>query len=246
MDNKPTEPISTNQTVTPTVPVEPIETAAIESVVEPTVEPVAPTETTPTVEVAAEPVTLEIEHADAQPTVQPVVEPATESAPQPVDAVQPVAVQPPVAAEQPVVQVQYVINERSLEGIGGWLVFYLATIALNSLLFLAVFFGAITEIAYGSSLPLVVSTVLAPVITVTGIASIVFITLRKKLGKTLAVASIAATGLLYASSPITNAIQDKTNITPIAISAILTMIISSGLYSLYFFVSKRVAKTLVK
>ncbi len=238
MDNQTNQPNTTDQPVTPVVP-ETVEQTPVATVSDSAVEPTAP---------AAEPATLEINHSDTQPVVEPVVAqpvaetvitPVVETTPQPAVAPQPVAPQQPV-------QVQYVINERSLEGLGGWLAYYLAALSIGGLFFIAVFFQALTDLSTQSTLPLTTNLIFAPIVAATSIAGVVYIAMQKKLGKLMAITSIIATGIYSAALIIANAVQDKQIITPIMIGTILIMLIGYGLYSLYFFVSKRVAKTLVK
>jgi hypothetical protein len=120
-------------------------------------------------------------------------QPSAQKDPAPsVPAEQPVApvqqMQQPIQQPmQPGVSVQYVVQEKSLVGVGGWLIFWLIVLgsyALYGVFFTFVFIAALVG---GSSDPnLIVATIFAPLIAASFITTIVFITMQKKLGKIMA------------------------------------------------------------
>ena len=200
-------------------------------------------------------------------------QPSAQKDPAPsVPAEQPVApvqqMQQPIQQPmQPGVSVQYVVQEKSLVGVGGWLIFWLIVLgsyALYGVFFTFVFIAALVG---GSSDPnLIVATIFAPLIAASFITTIVFITMQKKLGKIMAWVSFGTVALFatvmcivamvreycsssysyysYSYTP-TCSHMDASGIV-MMIGLIITAWIGAGLASLYFLKSKRVALTLAK
>lgn len=155
----------------------------------------------------------------------------------------PAPVAPPVQqwAEQPPsqAQVQYVVAKQSLDGLGGWLMFWLIVFALSGLAYIGTFFSNLGE---GSSDVLL--TVFSLILSVGFLASVVFIALRKKLGKLVSMATIGAMTLYTIISGIITSVNDSANLGS-AVGGIVASAVFGGLLILYFVASKRVKATLV-
>ncbi|HMQ09126.1 MAG TPA: hypothetical protein PKC31_01825 [Candidatus Nanoperiomorbaceae bacterium] len=176
---------------------------------------------------------------------------------------QPVMVQP----GQPGVQVQYVVQEKSLVGVGGWLIFWLIVLGIYALYGVIFTFIWISALVSGSSdANLIVATIFTPLIAASFIATIVLITLQKKLGKLLAWVSFGTVALFvtvmgivamvreyctssysyYSYSYSSSCSHMEASGIVMVIGLIITAWVGAGLVSLYFLKSKRVALTLTK
>lgn len=100
-------------------------------------------------------------------------------------------------------------SSSHLNGIAGWLAFFMVVLIVGALLFLGVFFNTLTKVNKPQFLPsdllfpfadnvlpisddessYMVSAVMAPVVATLAIAAVVAISQRKKLGKQLAIAT---------------------------------------------------------
>lgn len=177
---------------------------------------------------------------------------------QPTAPMQPVAMQPSM---QPMQQqnVQYVVMQKSLEGIGGWLIFWLILFSLFAIGSVTMFFSALVSEDI-STAEKVVTLLFTPLLAIGFTASVVYIAMQKKLAKLITLISLgvcalygitnlivayvspAPAGSYYASSQ-----SSSYQLTvPGLISAILVNLLIFGLISLYFILSKRVKATLVK
>lgn len=137
-------------------------------------------------------------------------------------------------------QVQYIVNQKDLNGLGGWLMFYLILFVLFGLAYITAFFSAISAMTTPT---MVVTAIFSPLIAVGSIASVVLIAMRKKLAVLVGAATFGVSGLYAAVNVIVSAKSE----TPIAVTVggTLTSLVIFGLFALYFFVSKRVKQTLV-
>jgi hypothetical protein len=140
--------------------------------------------------------------------------------------------------------VQYVVQEQSLNGLGGWLAFWMTVFTLSGLGFIISFFSTIE---LGIEEPsAVLLMVFAPILAVAYILSTVLIALRKKIAKWASVGSLGLSALYSIISIIVAASEfGDTPVTGI-VAGILTTLVLTGLMALYFIVSKRVAQTLVR
>lgn len=166
---------------------------------------------------------------------------------------QPVATEPVVTPVAPPVQqwqnqapenvkVQYVVEHRSVEGLGGWLMFWLIVFAIAGLSYTASFF---TQLGLGANDAVgVVYIILSPLMAVAYLASVVFIAMRKKLGKTLAISAIGLSALYSLISAVIDMANNNGNLGA-TVGGLMTVLIASGLMALYFVVSKRVKATLI-
>ena len=123
--------------------------------------------------------------------------------------------------------VQYVVMAESLKGV------------VNT----AVFFQAIINLSQPEN---VISLIFSPILVVLAICAVVFITMQKRLGKWLAVATIATAGLGNVANAVVIYASGRSGVdVPAFITGIVTMLIVEGLVILYFFASRRVKETLV-
>lgn len=189
---------------------------------------------------------MDQQHNQHQPVMQPPVPP------------QQAPMQP---AMQPMQQqnVQYVVMQRSLEGIGGWLIFWLILFSLFAIGSISMFFGAMVS-SEMSTPAKVVTLIFSPLLAIGSTASVVYIAMQKKLAVLITLISLG----IYAIYGVTNLIvgfvspnitssyysdPDSTTLqltVPGLIAAILVNLLIFGLISLYFILSKRVKATLVK
>ena len=163
-------------------------------------------------------------------------------------------------------------SSSHLNGIAGWLAFFMVVLIVGALLFLGAFFNTLIKIneqrflpsdlpfpfaesvlpIRDSRLPYMVSAIMAPVVAVLAIAAVVAISQRKKLGKQLAIAAyisyfvhqVLCVYLLFSES------YDARRPTPVITISIVGFVIIiatiAGLLCLYFFTSRRVKETLVE
>jgi hypothetical protein len=152
------------------------------------------------------------------------------------------------APEQPtpqvVQQVQYVKMEQSLKGLGGMLVFWMVVFALSGIGSITSFFALMTSTG---SVGAIAGLIFSPLIAAASIASVVLIALTKKIA---IVTSVALFGLSALYSTIVALVNfanygDSSGV-PVLIGSLLTLWVVAGLFSLYFFLSKRVKETLIK
>ena len=163
-------------------------------------------------------------------------------------------------------------SSSHLNGIAGWLAFFMFVLIIGALLFLGVFFNTLIKInkpqflpsdlpfpfaesvlpIRDSRLPYMVSAIMAPVVAVLAIAAVVAISQRKRLGKQLAIAAyisyfvhqVLCVYLLFSES------YDARRPTPVITISIVSFVIIiatiAGLLCLYFFTSRRVKETLTE
>ena len=162
-------------------------------------------------------------------------------------------------------------SSSHLNGIAGWLAFFMVVLIIGALLFLGVFFNTLTKVNKPQFLPsdllfpfadnvlpisddassYMVSAVMAPVVAALAIAAVVAISQRKKLGKYLAITtyiSYFVHQVLYVVFSVTG---KSYYVKPIAItisivSFVIIIATIAGLLCLYFFTSRRVKETLVE
>ena len=170
------------------------------------------------------------------PKTQPVV---TEQPAAPVEQpVQQWQNQPPVNT-----QVQYVVQHQSVEGLGGWLMFWMVVFAITGVSYTASFFSTLGT-GVGDAIGYVY-LFFAPLMAIAYLASVVFIAMHKKLGRTLAISAIGLTALYAVISSIIDMVNNKNDNLGVAVGGLMTILIVSGLMALYFVVSKRVKATLI-
>lgn len=123
-------------------------------------------------------------------------------APVPAPAPQPVYTQQPGQFPQQQAPVQYVVQQRSLEGIGGWLIFWLIIFGLNALSAITLIIIGIVILVSGSASVSGVATAIAIEYIVFGLLfaaastmTVVYIAMRKKLGVLMAYISLGVSAL---------------------------------------------------
>ena len=167
----------------------------------------------------------------------------TPKAPAPAET--PVAAPPPTQAwtQTPpeAAKVQYVVAQKSLDGIGGWLIFWLFVFASAGIVAIIGFFTLLGKNT-GTSAE-VQSLIFSPILAIGYLASVVLIALRKRLGIWT---SIGTVGVATLSSIISVIIAgDNSSNVSTLIGIIIAQLVFGGLMALYFFSSKRVKATLV-
>lgn len=96
--------------------------------------------------------------------------------------------------------VQYVVQQQSLEGIGGWLIFWLIVFGLNALtalwMFILGLIGLVEANAEGLGLALLIEMMIFSILMAAASTSmVVFTAMRKKLGVLLAYVSLGVSAL---------------------------------------------------
>lgn len=163
-------------------------------------------------------------------------------------------VQPGEVNGAPQGQVQYVMMEKSLKGVGGWLIFWIIVFALAAIGYIAIFFESMTSLSAASS---IVSLIFSPLLAAGYTASVVLISMQKRLAKLITYITLGVSAI-YA---IVNSIVDyatggssdgyyssygsSENSVPMLIAGILIAILMYFLVALYFMISRRAKETLV-
>lgn len=150
---------------------------------------------------------------------------------QPPQMVQAVAPDTNSFQQQP--KIQYVVAQKSLEGIGGWLAFFLVIFALNSIGFFMSIFNGQEGIHIFTD----------PILALAFLACVVLIALRKKVALWAIYGTIVLAFIVNAITQMTNPLNTET--ATIA-GTIIGMLIGYGLIGLYFFSSKRIKATLTQ
>ena len=158
-------------------------------------------------------------------------------------------------------------SSSHLNGIAGWLAFFMVVLIVGALLFLGVFFNTLIKVNKPRFLPsdllfpfadnvlpisddessYMVSAVMAPVVAALAIAAVVAISQRKRLGGQLAIATLVASFLHTILMAVTNALIDglETFVVMGFIYIAIMQAIAAFLCCLYFRISRRVKETLV-
>ena len=168
---------------------------------------------------------------------QPQMQPQTASQPMPGQYAQP---------QQPM---QYVMMQQSLKGVGGWLMFFIIWFGIVALSDIALFFVAMMNLSLPSD---VVSMIFTPILAGGYIASLVLLSMEKRIAKILswitigvsAVYSIVNMIVLFAAGGVDSTGERVTVFT--LLSFITLSVAVHSLMALYFVLSKRVKETLVK
>ena len=192
--------------------------------------------------------------------------PQTERAPEQVTYAQPIP--QAVAPAQPASQ--YVVSEKSLQGLGGWLVFWVIVLGFYSvygILFTFVWFASLAE-SSSADPNLIVAAIFTPIIAACFLTSLILISMQKKLGKLLALISFGVVGLFatvscivamarqYCNTSYTYSYYNSASQTTcngasasaviMLVGVIISVWVGVGLISLYFLKSRRVQQTLIK
>ena len=156
-------------------------------------------------------------------------------------------------------------SSSHLNGIAGWLAFFMVVLIVGALLFLGVFFNTLTKVNKPRFLPsdllfpfadnvlpisddessYMVSAVMAPIVAALAIAAVVAISRRKKLGGRLAIATLVASFLHTILMTVTYTLIDGLETSVVIIYIAIMQAIAAFLCCLYFRISRRVKETLV-
>lgn len=149
----------------------------------------------------------------------------------------------PVPVAAPVQQIQYIVTEKSLKGIGGWLIFWMILFALAGIGYISIFFNTL-----GSSSGSAITTLLfAPILAIGFVTSVVLIAMAKKLGRVFSIVTLGVSALYSVVNILVAASNTYFKTEPgTIIGGILISLVVFGLTILYFVASKRVQQTLVK
>ena len=150
---------------------------------------------------------------------------------------------------QPQQPMQYVMMQQSLKGVGGWLMFFIIWFGIVALGQIAMFFVSMMNLSLPSN---VVAMIFTPILAGGYIASLVLLSMEKRIAKILswitigvsAVYSIVNMIVLFAAGGV-----DSTGarVTVFALLSFITLSVAvHSLMALYFVLSKRVKETLVK
>ena len=158
-------------------------------------------------------------------------------------------------------------SSSHLNGIAGWLAFFMVVLIIGALLFLGVFFNTLIKINKPQFLPsdllfpfadnvlpisddessYMVSAVMAPVVATLAIAAVVAISQRKRLGGQLAIATLVASFLHTILMTVTYTLIDGLGTDVVIFIYIAIMqAIAAFLCCLYFRISRRVKETLTE
>ena len=162
-------------------------------------------------------------------------------------------------------------SSSHLNGIAGWLAFFMVVLIVGALLFLGVFFNTLTKINKPQFLPsdllfpfadnvlpisddassYIVSAIMAPVVAALAIAAVVAISQRKSLGKQIAIAAYISYFVHQVLYVVFSVVSKSYYVKPIAItisivSFVIIIATIAGLLCLYFLTSRRVKETLVE
>lgn len=139
--------------------------------------------------------------------------------------------------------VQYVVQSESLRGVKGWLMVFTIGFALLGLSYLGVFFNSLSVDATGES---ILNVIFTPILVIALLTTVVFIALQKKVGKWLAIGSLGLGAFYTILGNIISFVSNHNNSSAVnLVSGIVLPLVGYGLYSLYFFASRRVKETLV-
>lgn len=166
------------------------------------------------------------------------------------------ATEQPVHTPQPV---QYVMMEKSLKGVGGWLIFWIVIFALVAIGYIWAFFASMLSLSSAVS---ILALIFAPILAAGCIASVVLISLQKRLGRLITLVTLGVSALYMTINSIVSYIvvndyvrssydsygsyTSPSKSIPILIAGILVSLLIHGLVALYFILSRRVKETLVK
>ncbi len=154
---------------------------------------------------------------------------------------QPQVVQPPQLAQAPAPdtnsfqeqpKVQYVVMQKSLEGLGGWLAVFMGLFALMGIGYISMTFDT----------PASIKTFTSPVMAIALIACVVLIALRKKIALWVIYGTLLVSFLVGVINLVTEGDKEPAKL----VGSILVGLVFYSLFGLYFFVSKRVKATLTK
>lgn len=147
----------------------------------------------------------------------------------------------PQVAPQQNQQVQYVVTQQSLRGVGGWLLFFVILFGIFTLGYLGLFGSALDGDSDGGKR--ILDLVLTPFMAIGFLACVVLISMQKKVAVLAVWVTLGLSALYNSISSIIGADNDKIGGT---IIGIVINIVLYALLGLYFYQSRRAKETLIK
>jgi hypothetical protein len=141
--------------------------------------------------------------------------------------------------------VQYVVMQQSLQGVSGWLAFFVVVFCLQALGYISTFFLAISVLSNGGGAENVVSVIFSLPIAALAIATVVLISMQKKIGKLIAFCTLGVGALLNVITQVVMLAASGGDVA-IGMGQIIGSVVGFGLVAVYFVASKRVKATLIK
>lgn len=137
---------------------------------------------------------------------------------------------------------QYVITQKSLSGIGGWLLFFMVIFALIGVGGISLFFTGLD--AGVKSATDTVTILFSPLIAIAYLGATVLLAMRKKLAVFFVYAALAVMATYTILLQLMDS-EDKSGV-GVKVGTILVTLVMYGLLALYFRQSRRIKETLVK
>lgn len=155
----------------------------------------------------------------------------------------PAAPADPQVAPAPNQKVQYVITQQSLNGIGGWLLFFMVVFGVVGIAEIGIFFSGLES---GVNTPSdTLAVIFAPILAVGYLASLVLMAMRKKIALLFVYGAIGASALYSTLAQLLTNDNGENSVT-MKVSGIIVGLVMYGLWALYFRQSRRVKETLLK
>lgn len=159
-------------------------------------------------------------------------------------------------------QVQYVMMEQSLKGIGGWLIFWMVIFSIGAIGYISIFFASMLVLSDASA---IVALIFSPLLAAGYITSVVMMAMQKRLAKLITWITLGVSAVFTTINSIVSYVTGSNTTTstyssysssdvylrefeqsiPMLIATIMTSLLVHGLVALYFILSKRVKETLV-
>lgn len=135
-------------------------------------------------------------------------------------------------------------SSSHLNGIAGWLAFFMFVVTIGALVSATMFFTSLLDISQPYA---IISIIMAPIVVTLAIATAVMVSRRKKLGGRLAIAALVASFLHTILMTVTDTLIDglETFVVMGFIYIAIMQAIAAFLCCLYFRISRRVKETLV-
>lgn len=154
---------------------------------------------------------------------------------------QPVTPPEPQVVPTPGQKVQYVIEQKSLYGIGGWLLFFMIVFGLAGIGYISLGVTAIST-GFGTASN-AINAIFYPLLAIAYLASLILLILRKKLG---VLVTYITFGIAAVFSVLQNLTEQATSGIAAQIGYAITAVVLFFLLALYFKQSRRVKETINK
>ena len=133
-------------------------------------------------------------------------------------------------------------SSSHLNGIAGWLAFFMVVVTIGALVSATMFFTSLLDISQPYA---IISIIMAPIVVTLAIATAVMVSRRKRLGGRLAIATLVASFLHTILMTVTYTLIDGLETSVVIIYIAIMQAIAAFLCCLYFRISRRVKETLV-